>query len=108
MIRDALSLVAGCLVPLPVIFALGEAPRAPLSARLAFAQADLAAAPCATDSDCSARAASHGLAPEYFDAPDDWLSEACDHGDETACAYFAAWRDATCETVCTVMPEREK
>jgi hypothetical protein len=38
--------------------------------------------PCATDSDCEARALSFGIDPELLDAVFD-----CENGDETACDY---------------------
>ena len=65
----------------------------PLADRVAMARADILDRPCFGDGSCAVRIASHGLAPEYYEGPDDWLESACTDGDRTACAYRAAWAE---------------
>lgn len=72
----SLAIVAG-MIAAPAI-----ASAAPLSERLAAFNASLSAMPCATDSDCEARALSFGIDPELLSAIFD-----CENGDETACDY---------------------
>jgi len=55
---------------------------APFADRLAAFHASLDAMPCASDTDCEARALSFGIAPDLLDAMTD-----CENGDAGACDY---------------------
>ena len=85
------AVILAALLASPVL--LAPSPAATLADRIRTAAADLTANHCTTDSDCWSRIAAHGLDPNYYEGPAEWLESGClAKRDATACAYLYAWR----------------
>lgn len=86
------AVILAALLASPVL--LGPSPAPTLAERVRIAAADLTANNCTSDTDCWARIAAHGLDPNYYEGPDEWLESGClAKRDATACEYLAAWRE---------------